>query len=229
MPMEASHGGIDLPRSRGPRHRSGDGARSRRSVSRRGYRQGRRRVQGDCRAIRTIRSVARARHPDFRAGDLGRGDGRGDDRIEADCGNYVFGFLRGLLRLHRQRVRQEPLYVERSGQMPAGGAHGQRRRLAIRRAAFAKRRELVHDDSRTESGGAFHAARCDRLNGRGGARSRSGDFSRAQIALSGQRRGAGRRDRRSPGHRQYRAPGPGRHHRRIGADGTASACGSRQA
>ncbi len=56
-------------------------------------------------------------------------------------------FYRGVLRLHRQRIPQEPLHVERPGQMPAGGAHRQRRRRALRRAALTKRRELVHDDS----------------------------------------------------------------------------------
>ena len=68
-------------------------ARPRRSVPRRGHRQGRRRVQGDGRALRAVWSVARARHADFRAGDPRRRDGRGDDRPEADRGNHVLGFL----------------------------------------------------------------------------------------------------------------------------------------
>ena len=50
MPMEAWHGGTDLSRRGRPRHRPGDGARSRRGLPRRGRRQGRRRVQGDGRA-----------------------------------------------------------------------------------------------------------------------------------------------------------------------------------
>ncbi len=42
--------------------------------------KGRRRVQGDGRALRAIRSAARARHADLRAGDPRRRHGRGDDR-----------------------------------------------------------------------------------------------------------------------------------------------------
>ena len=196
MPTEASHGGIDLSRRRHPRHRPGNVARSRRGVSRRGRGQGRRRVQGDRRSLRAVRPAARARHADFRAGDPRRRHGRGDDRIEADRRNHVFGLLRRLLRLHRQRVSQKPLHVERPAQMSAGGAHRQRRRLALRRAAFAERRELVHDDSRSESRGAVVAARRHRAPRCRGARSGSGDLSRAQIALPDQGRGAGRRNRR---------------------------------
>ncbi len=54
---------------------------------------------------------------------------------------------------------QEPLHVERPAQVPAGGAHRQRRRLAVRRAAFAERRELVHDDPRPQGRGAVQSAR----------------------------------------------------------------------
>ena len=157
-PMEAGHGGTDLSRRRHPRHRAGNGARSGRGVPRRGRGQGRRRVQGDRRPVRAVRAAARARHADLRAGDHGRGHGRGDDRPEADRRDHVLGLLRGLLRLHRQRVPQEPLHVERPGQMPAGGAHRQRRRLALRRAAQPERRELVHDDSGPQGGGAVDAA-----------------------------------------------------------------------
>ena len=107
---------------------------------------------------------------------------------------------------------EEPLHVERPGQMSAGGAHRQWRRRALRRAAFAERRELVHDDSRAESRGAVVAARRHRAARRGGARSRSGDLPRAQIALRDQGRSAGRRDRRQARHRQHRAAGQGRHH-----------------
>ena len=113
MPMEAGHGGTDLSRRGHPRHRAGNGARSRRRVPRRGRGQGRRRVQGDGRALRAVRAVARARHADLRAGDPRRRDGRGDDRPEADRRDHVLGLLRGVLRLHRQRIPQEPLHVER--------------------------------------------------------------------------------------------------------------------
>ena len=162
MPTEASHGGIDLSRRRGARHRAGNDARSRRGVSRRGHRQGRRRVQGDGRALRAVRPAARARHADLRAGDPRRRHGRGDDGLKADRRDHVLRFLRGLLRLYRQRIRQKPLHVERPGQMPAGGAHRQRRRRAFRRAAFAERRELVHDDPGSQGRGAVVAARRDR-------------------------------------------------------------------
>ena len=76
--------------------------------------QGRRRVQGDGRPVRAVRPAARARHADLRAGDPRRRDGRGDDRPEADRRDHVLGFLRGVLRLHRQRISQEPLHVERA-------------------------------------------------------------------------------------------------------------------
>ncbi len=188
-------------------------ARSRRRVSRRGRGQGRRRVQGDRRPLRAVRAVARARHADLRAGDSGRRHGRGDDRPQADRGDHVLGFFRGVLRLHRQRISQEPLHVERADQMPAGGAHRQWRRLALRRAALPERRELVHDDPGPQGGGAVDAARRHRPAGGRGARSRSGDFPRAQVALRHQGRGAGRRDRRHARHRQDRAPRQGRHHR----------------
>src|SRR6266513_2834030 len=51
-----------------------------------------------------------------------------------------------MLRLYRQRIQQKPLHVERTAQMSAGGAHGERGRLALRRTAFAERRELRDDD-----------------------------------------------------------------------------------
>ena len=107
--------------------------------------------------LRAVRPAARARHADFRAGDPRRRHGRGDDRPQADRRDHVLGFHRGLLRLHRQRVSQEPLHDERAGQMPAGRAHRQWRRRALRRAAFAERRELVHDDSRPQGRGAIDA------------------------------------------------------------------------
>ena len=154
MPTEASHGGTDLSRRRHPRHRAGNDARSRRGVPRRGRRQSRRRVQGDGRAVRAVRAGARARHADFRAGDPGRRHGRGDDRPEADRRDHVLGLHRGLLRLHRQRIPEEPLHDERPGQMSAGGAHRQWRRRAFRRPAFTERRELVHDDPRPQGRGA---------------------------------------------------------------------------
>ena len=92
-----------------------------------------------------------------------------------------------------------------------------------------ERRELVHDDPRSESGGAVVARRRHRALGGLGARSRSGDLPRAQVALRHQGRGAGRRDRRHARHRQDRAPRQGRHHPRAGADGAARACSGRDA
>ena len=124
---------------------------------------------------------------------------------------------------------EKPLHVERPGQMSAGHPHRQRRGLALRRAAFAERRELVHDDSGPQGRGAVVAARRDRASGGVGARSRSGDLSRTQVALRHQGRSAGRRDRRQARHREHRAAGQGRHHRRAGADGAAGACGRGEA
>ena len=76
-----------------------------------------------------------------------------------------------------------------------------------------------------EGRGAFIAGRRDRADGGGGARSRSGDLLRAQIALCDQGRSAGRRDRRHARHGEDRAAGQGRHHPGAGADGAARACG----
>ena len=166
---------------------------------------------------------ARARLSDLRAGDPGRRHGRRHDRPQADRRDHVLRFLCGVLRLHRQRVPQEPLHVERSAQMPAGRAHRQWRGLALRRPAFPERRELGDDDSRAQGGGAFEPARRDRAACRRGARPRSGDLLRAQIALSDEGRGAGRRDRRHARQRQDRAARQGRNHPRAGADGAARA------
>ena len=66
--------------------------------------------------------------------------------------------------------------------------------------------KLVHDDSGIEGGGAVEPGRCDRAAGGFRARSRSGDFPRAQVALRHQGRSAGRRNRRHARHRQDRAP-----------------------
>ncbi len=131
---------------------------------------------------------------------LGAAMGAAMTGSKADRRDHVLGLHRGVLRLYRQRIPQEPLHVERPGQVSAGRAHRQRRRRALRRAAFAERRELVHDDPGTQGRGAIVAARCDRADGGGRARSRSGDFLRAQIALCDQGRGAGRRDRRHARH-----------------------------
>ena len=212
MPTGASHGGTDLSRCGDPRHRPGDGARQRRRVPRRGRGESRRRVQGDGRALRAVRPAARARHADLRAGDPRRRDGRGDDRAQADRRDHVLGLLRGVLRLHRQRVPEEPLHDQRADQVPAGGAHRQRRGLALRRAAHPERRELVHDDPRAQGRGAVEPGRRDRPARRLGARSRPGDLPRAQVALCDQGRGAGRRDPRQARHREDPAARQGRDH-----------------
>ena len=154
MPMEAGHGGTDLSRRRRARHRAGDGARPRRRLPRRGRRRGRRRLQGDRRPARAVRPDPRPRHADLGAGDPRRRDGRGDDRPEADRRDHVLGLPRGLLRLHRQRVPQEPLHDQRPARLPAGRAHRQRRRLALRRPAQPERRELGDDDPRAQGRGA---------------------------------------------------------------------------
>ena len=86
-----------------------------------------------------------------------------------------------------------------------------------------ERRELVHDDPRPQGRGAVEPDRRDRPAGGVGARSRSGDLPRAQVALRHQGRGAGRRDRRHARHREDSAAGQGRHHPRARADGAARA------
>ena len=100
---------------------------------------------------------------------------------------------------------------------------GERRRVAFRRPALAERRELGDDDPRPEGRRAVDAARRDRPDGGGGARSRPGDLSRAQIALRDQGRSAGRRDRRHARHGEDRPPGQRRHDPGTGADGAARA------
>ena len=67
---------------------------------------------------------------------------------------------------------------------------------------FSERRELVHDDPRPQGRGAVEPDRRDRPAGGLGARSRSGDLPRAQVALRHQGRGAGRRDPRQARHRE---------------------------
>ena len=149
---------------------------------------------------------------------------------EADRRDHVFGFLRRLLRLYRQRVPQEPLHVQRAGEGAAGRAHRQWRRRALRRAAQPERRELVHDDPRPEGGGAVLAGRRDRSARRRRPRSRSGHLPRAQVALPDQGRGARRRDRRHARHaRKFCRPGTDATIARAGADGAARARGGREA
>src|ERR1700743_2107504 len=157
MPTEAGRGGTDLPGCRSARHRAGDGTRPRRGVSGRRYRACRRRVQGDAGTPRKVRTFARARYAHLGAGDPRGGYGRGDDRAEADRGNHVLRFSRGLLRLSCQSLFEEPLYDQRAGEMPIGGANGQRSRLSLWSATQPERRELVHGDSRVEGGGSFDA------------------------------------------------------------------------
>ena len=227
--MEAGHGGTELSRRGHPRHRAGNGARSGRGVPRRGRCQGRRRVQGDRWSLRAVRSPARARHAYLGTGDSRRRHGGGDDWLEADRRDNVLGLLRGVLRLHRQRIPQEPLHVERANEMPAGGAHRQRRRFPFRRPALPERRKLVHDDPGPQGRGTVDAARRHWSSCRRRARSRPGHLPRAQIALRDQGRSAGRRDRRYARHRQDRAPRQGRHDHRAGADGAARAGGGREA
>ena len=114
--------------------------------------------------------------------------------------------------------------------VPAGGTHRQRRRLPFRRPAFSQSVEnwcMMIPGLKVVAPSI--AGRRHRLAGGGGARSRSGDFLRAQVAVRHQGRGAGRRDRRHARHRQDRAARQGRHHPRAGADGAARAGGGRKA
>ena len=142
---------------------------------------------------------------------------------QADRRDHVLGFLRGVLRLHRERVSQEPLHEQRAAQVPSGGPHRQRCGLALRRAAFAERRKLGDDDPGAEGGCALDPARRDRPAGGRRARSRPGDLLRAQVALRHQGRGAGRRDRRHARHGQNPAARQGRDHPGARPDGSARA------
>ena len=111
-PTEAGHGGTDLSRRGRARHRAGDDARSRRGLPRRGRRQGRRRVQGDGRAATSSSAPLRVRDtPISEQAILGAAMGAAMTGPEADRRDHVLGFLRGVLRLHRQRVPEEPLHV----------------------------------------------------------------------------------------------------------------------
>ena len=139
---------------------------------------------------------ARARLPDFGAGDPRRGDGRGDDGPEADRRDHVLGFSRGVLGHRRQRNRQNALHDRRPDHAAAGDTHRQRRRLALRRAAFAGGRELGDGDPRHQGGGAGVSGRRQRTARGGGARSRSGAVLRAEVAVFDEGRGARRRIRR---------------------------------
>ena len=142
------HGGTDLSRRGRRRHRAGDGARRERGVPGRGRGARRRRVQGHRRPAREVRPEARARLPDLGAGDPRRGDGRGDDGLEADRRDHVLGFPRGVLGHRRQRDRQDALHDQRPDRAAAGDPHRQRRGLALRRAALAGGGELGDGDAR---------------------------------------------------------------------------------
>ena len=137
--MEDRHGGTDVSRRSRSRDHSGDGARPQRRLPRRGRRRRRRRLQGHRRAARALRSGARARHADLRAGDPRRGDGRRDDRAAADRRDHVRGLLRGVLGPRRQSDRQELVHDRRPGELPAGDQIRQRRWAALRSAALASR------------------------------------------------------------------------------------------
>jgi len=52
---------------------------------------------------------------------LGAAMGAADDRTEADCRDHVLGFLRGLLRLHRQRIPKSRYMTNGADQVSAGG------------------------------------------------------------------------------------------------------------
>ncbi len=98
-------------------------------------------------------------------------------------------------------------------------------RLALRRAALAVGRELGDGGAGPQGRGAFDARRREGADRRRGARPRSGDLVRAQVALRREGRGAGRRACRQAGHGEDRAAGGGLHDPGARADGAARAGG----
>ena len=81
---------LTLPRRRCPRHRAGNGARPDRRVF---LGEDIAKAGGVFKAhgwsLRAVRPSSGARHADLRASDPWRGDGRGDDRAEADRRDHV--------------------------------------------------------------------------------------------------------------------------------------------
>ena len=182
--MEAWHGGTDLSRRGRARHRAGDGARPRRGVPRRGRRP-------RPAACSRRRSGCYEQFGPLRVRDtpiseqaiLGAAMGAAMTGLKPIAEIMFSDFFAVCFDYIANEFPEEPLHVERPAQVPAGGAHRQRRGLALRRAALAERRELGDDDPRPQGGGAVDAARRDRPAGGRGARSRSGDLLRAQVAL----------------------------------------------
>ena len=201
-PTGGGSGAADLPRGGGPRHRPGDAARPVGRVPRRGRRRRRRGVQDHCRAARRVRTGARRRHADLRAGDPRGGDGRGDDRDAPDRRDHVLRLLRRLLGHGRQRDRQGPLHDQRAGQLPARDQVRQRRLGALRRPALPERGELGDGRAGHQGRRPVDRHRRRRPDGGGGPRSRSGAVLRAQGSLRVEGGGARRRDRRHARHRQ---------------------------
>ena len=105
--------------------------------ARRGHRRGGRRLQDDRGAAGDVRSRARARHADQRAGDHRCRHGRRDDRAAAGGRADVQRLLRRRVGHGRQPDRQDPLHDRRPGGAAARHPHRQRRRAAVRRAALA--------------------------------------------------------------------------------------------
>ena len=151
---------------------------------RRGRRQAWRRLQGDGRALRAVRSQARARHADLRTGDHGRRDGCADDRAASRSPKSC-----SRISSRSASIRQSPNeFPPRSRYMSNGQLANARWSFATGNGAGsrfgAQHSQSVenwcHDDPRPQGGGALQSARRDRADGSSGARPRPGDLLRAQ-------------------------------------------------
>jgi len=86
--------------------------------------------------------LRRARHADFGAGNSRRRHGRRDDRLEADRGDHVLGFLRVGASTTLPTNSPKSRYMSNGRRNARWWCARQWRRLAFRRAALSKRREL---------------------------------------------------------------------------------------
>ena len=230
MPTEAGHGGTDLSRRGRARHRAGDGARPERRVPRRG--RGRTPAACSRRPSGCSSSSARSRVRDTPISEqaiLGAAMGAAMTGLRpiaeimfsdffAVCFDYIANEFAKSRYMTNGQVKC-PLVV-RTGN-GAGSRFGAQHSQSVENwAMMIPGLKVV---------APFDAARRGRPDGGRGARSRSGDLLRAQVALRDQGRGAGRRDRRPARHRQDRAAGQGRHHPGARPHGAARARRRREA
>ena len=144
---------------------------------------------------RRVRPEARQGHADLGASDRRRRDGRRDDGAAPHRRLDVLRLLRGHVGHRREPDREDALHDGRPGHAAARDPLRERRRLALRRAALSKRRELVHDDSGLEDRRAGLPRRRQGPARRGHPQRRPRDVLRAEVAVRHERRSARRRAR----------------------------------